>query len=274
MITVVAGSWGVGKTYWIAKQLAARSEALPPALYIAPATVGVDAHRLQLEMPQLRIETVLPEAVQMVEQQQIYLEIGHHLSPDLPWLAQFPHRRVAIVSADQVAGSAQTDQATQIDWHEWADEVVTSAVPCLETTDILPETDTFVFWQAPLRGQVLDPGSLHTFWQELVQGAYGHLIRAKAFLELADGQAIYVDHLLGQATTYEDLPLPKWLEGRPQRFSGIEMVGQQLNQPLIAQTLRDCCLPDSLLTSHQAMLRQNQSLQSPGYPALTPQQAA
>lgn len=260
MLTVVAGPWGTGKTRWIGEQLAARSHPLEPALYISPATVGVDAHRLQVEMPHLQIETPLPEAVKIADQPLIYLELGYHLGLNLPWLAQWPHHRVAVVSADDPA---------QSEWHQWADEVVISPVVLPETANLLSPSDTTHFWQAPLSAQVLDPTSLHTFWQELVQGAYGQMIRAKAIFDLADGQAIYVDHLPGQATTYQDLPWPQWLNGRPQRFSGIEMVGKQLNQQAIADTLRDCCLSDALLASHQAMLKQNQASQAP-----QPQEAA
>ncbi len=241
MLTVVAGPWGAGKTHWIGAQLLACAEASKPVLYIAPATVGVDAHRLKIELPQLQIETALPEAVTLASQPTIYVELGCHLGLNLPWLEQVAHRRVAIVGADTPAES---------EWHQWADEVVVNSIAGLDATELstpnisTPEhTDV---WQAPLTAQVLDPSSLHTFWQELVQGAYGRMIRAKAIFELADGQAIYVDHLPGQATTYQDLALPKWLNGRPQRFSGIEMVGQRLDQAAIAATLRDCCLPDAV----------------------------
>lgn len=263
MLTVVAGPWGAGKTHWISSQLLARANASKPALYIAPATVGVDAHRLKIEMPQLQIETASPAAVTLAYQSTIYVELGYHLSLDLPWLAQIPHRRVAIVGADIPA---------QSEWHQWADEVVTNP-PAEADTDILAPENTDV-WQAPLSAQVFDPASLHLFWQELVQGAYGHMIRAKAIFELADGQAIYVDHLPRQATTYLDLALPKWLNGRPQRFSGIEMVGQQLDQAAIAATLRDCCLPDALLASHQAMLQQNQSPSAQVSQSIQSQEAA
>lgn len=262
MLTVVAGPCGAGKTHWIGQQMIAQKDA-KPLVYISPATVGVDACRLCLNVPQLQVERDLPDTNQAVkqaaEEQTIYLELGYYLSSDLPELAHIPHRQVAVVGPDYVGGSDWVRSG----WEQWADEVVTnvpaSSTPLSESAIIEPGiTDSKTdIWQASLRGQVLDPASLHTFWQELVQGAYGEMIRAKAIFELADGDAIYVDHLPQQETTYQDLPLPKWLNGRPQRFSGIEMVGQGLDKAAIAATLKDCCLDDSTLASHQAAIQQS-----------------
>ncbi|MGC1306600.1 MAG: hypothetical protein WA885_05175 [Phormidesmis sp.] len=52
------------------------------------------------------------------------------------------------------------------------------------------------------------------------------------------------------------------------------MVGQQLDQGAIAATLRDCCLPDALLASHQAMLTQNQAPSGQRSQSIQPQEAA
>ncbi len=250
MLTVVAGSLGAGKTRWIKEQMTAqdRSEQVcaESLLYINPLTVGVDASRLLLDVPHLQIEADLSKAVQVAESKTIYLELGHPLSLELPSLDEVSHRKVAVINAHC---------PTRAGWDLWADEVVVSTV--LGSADISADTNTEV-WQASLRGQVFDPASLQTFWQELVQGAYGQMMRTKAVLELADGQSIYIDHLPQQETTYQDLPLPKWLDGRPQRFSGIEMVGQGLAKEAIASTLKDCCLTDETLASHQAALQQSQ----------------
>ncbi|NJM99988.1 MAG: GTP-binding protein [Phormidesmis sp. RL_2_1] len=246
MLTVVAGALGAGKTRWIWDQMTAL-KGPEPLIYINPLTIGVDAYRLLLDMPHLQIEADLSKAVQVAKSKAIYLELPHHLSLELPSLDEVPHRKVAVINAHA---------STRVGWELWADEVVISSV--LSSVDISASANTDV-WQASLQGQVLDPASLHTFWQELVQGAYGQMMRTKAVFELADGQAIYVDHLPRQETTYQDLPLPKWLEGRPQRFSGIEMVGQGLDKVAIASTLQDCCLTDATLASHQAALKQSQT---------------
>lgn len=259
MLTVVAGSLGAGKTHWIGEQMTAQ-EGSESLLYVNPMTIGVDAYRLLLDVPSLHIEADLSKAVQMVESEFIYLELGHHLSLDLPLLAQVPHRRVAVISAHC---------STRADWELWADEVVVSTAKGSDAGSDITDTKTDL-WQASLQGQMLDPASLQTFWQELVQGAYGQMIRTKAVFELADGQAIYIDHLPQQGTTYQDLPLPKWLNGRPQRFSGIEMMGRALAKEAIASTLKDCCLTDETLASHQAALQQSLQ-QSQTY---SPQEAA
>lgn len=252
MLTVVAGALGAGKTRWIWEQMteqASLEQTRPePLLYISPLTVGVDAFRLLLDVPQLQIEADLSKAVQAAESKTIYLELGHSLSLELPALDEVTHRKVAVVDAHA---------SNRAGWELWADELIESTVLSPTNTSTNADIPTDV-WQASLRGQVFDPASLQTFWQELVQGAYGQMLRAKVVLELADGQAIYIDHLPHQETTYQDLPLPQWLDGRPQRFSGIEMVGQGLDKGAIAATLKDCCLTDATLAAHQEALKQSQ----------------
>ncbi|MEL7224200.1 MAG: GTP-binding protein, partial [Cyanobacteria bacterium J06576_12] len=264
---VVAGSLGAGKTRWIWEQMASSDSPQPvsqPVVYINPLTVGVDAYLLQLDMPQLQIETDLFQAIEKFQGQTIYLELSSLLSLEVPLLDKISHYRVAVVSPNCPSRS---------EWEAWADKIVVgqdvqgpdmssalSSAPRLDSTG-----EKVDIWQASLRGQVLDPASLNTFWQELVQGAYGQMIRAKAVLEIADGQSLYIDHLPQQETTYRDLPLPKWLDGRPQRFSGIEMVGIGLDKSAIAATLQDCCLTDATLKAHQAALKQSQAHLSQNY---------
>lgn len=245
MLTVVAGSLGAGKTRWIRDQLTAPDSPNSP-LYISPVTVGVDACRLRLDVPHLQVEANLARSMLASGNQAIYLELGYPLSLDIPMLAEVPHHRVAVISAHC---------PTRSHWEKWADEVIINTFPSVDADSNIA-TDV---WQAGLQGQVFDPASLQTFWQELVQGAYGKMMRTKAVLELADGQSIYIDHLPQQETTYQDLPLPKWLDGRPQRFSGIEMIGVGLNKSAIAATLQDCCLTDATLKAHQAALKQSQN---------------
>jgi hypothetical protein len=56
---------------------------------------------------------------------------------------------------------------------------------------------------------------------------------------LADGRAFYFDFVAGiPDSTYTELTVPRWLEGRPQRFSGIEVVGIELDKDAIAKR---CC---------------------------------
>ncbi len=140
-------------------------------------------------------------------------------------------------------------------WSLWADQVVRGNSSPVK----LPAVQ---MWQAPLTGQVFDPPSLDTFWQELTQGAYGKVQRAKGIFELADGQAFHFDFVGSlPGSAYTELPLPRWLEGRPHRFSGLEVIGQGLEEGAITATLKDCTLSDSLLASHQASLKTSDSLE-------------
>ena len=60
---------------------------------------------------------------------------------------------------------------------------------------------------------------------------------------------------------YTELNLPRWVQGRPNRFSGLEVVGQRVDEGAIAATLRDCYLSDSLLAAHQATLKDSVPLE-------------
>ncbi|MEM9907968.1 MAG: GTP-binding protein [Cyanobacteria bacterium P01_D01_bin.44] len=255
MLTVVAGPLGGGKTHWILAKLLNRQETTssPSGVYISPMTSGVDAHRLLAHIPTLKIETDQPATIRTAENLPIYLELGNHLSLDLPWLAQVPHHRVAVLPTP-------TDR-NQFDWSQWADEVVQLEIPpdtAPPLSPVMPLPEPANLWQANLSGQVLDSASLDTFWSELTQGAYGEVIRAKAIVDLADGQSFYFDFLQSRDTQSQALPLPKWLKGRPDRFSGIEVMGKSLDPPSLVSTLQACCLSDALLASHQATIRQNQ----------------
>ena len=250
MLTVVAGPCGAGKTTWILQELAQEPTS---AVYVTPGagSVPIDATLVAAKFPQVEIfhqqsETELLQ--RLTAGIPIYLELGFQLEIDVPFLKTIPHRRVALVAEEnQDAG-----------WQRWADEVILGNRSTLNP--LLAQ-----LWRAPLSGQVFDPPSLDTFWQELVQGAYGEVHRAKVIFDLADGQAFhfdFVNSLLGRA--YTELKLPRWVQGRPNRFSGIEVVGHGLHGdgdgPLgrsstIAATLKDCYLSDSLLAAHQAALK-------------------
>lgn len=55
-------------------------------------------------------------------------------------------------------------------------------------------------------------GAGKTTWilQELAQGAYGRVQRAKGIFELADGQAFHFDFVSSlPGTAYTELPLPR-----------------------------------------------------------------
>ena len=79
--------------------------------------------------------------------------------------------------------------------------------------------------------------SLHEFWYEITHGAYGQVTRAKGIFNLPDGRSVYADFVAGVPSThFLELDLPRCLEGVPQRFSGWEMFGENLDEEILRQT--------------------------------------
>lgn len=132
-------------------------------------------------------------------------------------------------------------------------------LPALAPSDP-PQGATLQIRRSHLRGKILDGDSLETFWHELTHGAYGELQRAKGIFELVDGRALLLNYRAGYAAVEPlELALPRWLDGPPDRFSGLEVVGTQLDQPSIVQTLTDCCLEDAAIAYYQAQIRASQA---------------
>jgi len=260
LLTLVAGPPGSGKTTWIAQQLKAAGKSAA-YLNLGAGTMPLDGTYLAAEVPGLSLwdEADLISLGSAELTQPLYLELAFQVDPfalSLPGMSAA--RRVAVVPL----GAMQTE------WHDWAEEVVAGAAG-------LPmvETQSFDLWRSPLTGQVLDPASLDTFWFELTHGAYGAILRAKGIFDVADGRAFHFSFVNHAATTpaispdspsppaeppktdYTELNLPRWLEGRPTRFSGIEVLGIGLDQSAIAQTLKDCCLDDRAIAYYQQQLR-------------------
>ncbi|MEM0980825.1 MAG: GTP-binding protein, partial [Cyanobacteria bacterium P01_H01_bin.58] len=201
-----------------------------------------DATRITARFPQVEIFHRQPETEllqRLTTGIPVYFELGFQLETAMPLLETLPHRRIALVA----------DENRDAGWQLWADAVIRGNSSTLDL-------QSAQLWRAPLSGQVFDPPSLDTFWQELVQGAYGEVHRAKGIFELADGQAFHLDFVNSlPGSAYTELNLPRWVQGRPQRFSGIEVVGQGLDEGAIAATLKDCYLSDSLLAAHQATIK-------------------
>ncbi|MDV2994804.1 MAG: hypothetical protein N4J56_004458 [Chroococcidiopsis sp. SAG 2025] len=248
MIIAVAGLPGAGKTTWIRQQLAIANQ---PVQYFSPGSdpVPIDMTCIAAEFPAVKI---LKEGEEnrlldlSVAESITYIELGFHIDlasvePVLSVLDDLSIHRVALMPPNiQNTG-----------WHAWADEVVPGVTA--EPTEGKPE-----LWRAPISGQVLDPASLDVFWYELTQGAYGRVNRAKGIFDLADGRAFYFDFVVGILdSTYTELTVPRWLEGRPQRFSGIEVVGIELDKKAISQTLKDCCLAGAAIHHYQQQIKES-----------------
>ncbi|QZZ19289.1 GTP-binding protein [Leptothermofonsia sichuanensis E412] len=242
-ITLVTGSSGAGKTTWIQQQIRPIADT---AIYLSLGSdeTAIDATYLAAEIPGL---TVLPVthlanfSEQPPDKHVIYLELGFHV--DLTSLIlpdkMVVHRRVAVLPP----GTRHPE------CHDWADLVVTG----VKTSVALQQPH---LWRSVLSGQVLDLASLNTFWYELTHGAYGTIQRAKGIFDVADGRSLYFDFVAGlPETTHLELNLPLWLNGRPDRFSGIEVVGEMLDQEAIAQTIKECCLNDQAIAYYQQQIK-------------------
>lgn len=242
-VTLVAGPSGAGKTIWIRQQVDSIAS-LAVYLSLGAGTTPIDATYVAAEVPGL---TVLPveQLTHFLEHPlaecPVYVELGFHI--DLMSLIlpdkMADCRRVAVLPP----GTRQTE------WHGWGDLVVTG----VETGIALQQPH---LWRSALTGQVFDPASLNTFWYELTHRAYGNVGRVKGIFDVADGRSLHFDFVAGLAeTTYLELNLPLWCNGRPDRFSGIEVVGESLDQDAIAQTIKECCLNDQAIAYYQQQIK-------------------
>ncbi len=234
---VVAGLPGTGKTTWISQFLQDQHR---PLFYCCPGigACSVDQARITYRFPWVHLipeNQVLQVLADLPEQALVYFELGFHLDLASPVLGSLPCHRVAVLPPG----------LKESDWHEWADEVIPgNHIP---VPDPLPE-----LWRSPLTGQVFDPPSLDEMLRELTSGAYGNVHRVKGIFELPNGHAFYVDFAEGlSGIEYTKLPLPPWLEGRPTRFSGLEVMGWNLDQESIVQAVVDGCLSDAAIAQYQ-----------------------
>ena len=112
--------------------------------------------------------------------------------------------------------------------------------------------------RAGLTQEVLDFASLETFWQELIEGAYGDIVRAKSIFNIMDGQCIYRDYLQdGINLDFQALEIPLSLDGRPTHFSGLEIIGSNLDKQAIVDTIGDFCLPDDIVQFYQQQVKES-----------------
>ncbi|NJO30524.1 MAG: GTP-binding protein [Richelia sp. RM2_1_2] len=246
LINVVAGCAGSGKTAWIHQQIQDATVEDRDIIYFTPGTgnVSIDKNRIAADFPQIQVfsdnqEVDLLKGIS--EAKAVYIELGFylHLSSLSTILNNLSYRAVAILPA----------HLQDSEYHVWADEIILG-VPA---QTILSSH----LWRVATNTQVIDEDSLTEFWYELTHGAYGHVTRAKAIFDVNDGRSIYCDFVAGiPQVGYLELNLPRYLEGRPGRFSGIEVAGENLDEVTLKQTLSDCFLSDSLIKQYQQQVKQ------------------
>jgi hypothetical protein len=244
MIIAVASQAGVGKTNWIHQQIAKTNK---PVGYFSPQTdsLPIDAVCLQSEYPQLKIYQTGEETKLLTKSDQTitYIEIPWYLdlSGIEPLLKTLNSHRVAIIPPNTNNSELET----------WADEIILGN----QNTEL---TTSWQIHRGVLTGEILDFDSLATFWLELTQGAYGEVVRAKGIFDLVDGQIYYGDFIPNRPELeFQPLNFPRWLNGRPTRQSGFEIVGSNLDKQEIAQTVRDCCVPESVIDYYQQQVKES-----------------
>ncbi|MBF2064359.1 MAG: GTP-binding protein [Calothrix sp. C42_A2020_038] len=254
-ITVVSGTLGSGKTTWIFQQLVAFNQyksTYEKILYFSPGTgkVPIDQVRIAAEFPGIKVFHDGQEAEfisQIKFANAVYIEVGFYL--ELATIAKIlgdnqPYRAVAVLPPDF------TDSEDSV-YHQWASDIVYGA--SVDQVDIDNLTQ---IWRVPLSGEVIDEDSLVEFWYEVTNGAYGNVTRAKGIFDVNDGRSIYTEYVTGLPSTgLLELDLPRNLEGRPQRFSGLEVVGK-LDEVSLGQTLQDCLLSETAIRQYQQEVKQ------------------
>ncbi|MBE9007723.1 GTP-binding protein [Fortiea sp. LEGE XX443] len=244
-IIVVAGSSGAGKTTWICQQIQ-NITSVEKLIYFTPGNgnVPIDQTRIATEFPGMQVFGDGQEVEffnQIPQVDAVYIELGFYL--ELGAIAQIldnlTYRAIAVLPPD----------CKDSEYHAWANEIVHGAPSQTSTTKTL--------WRVASNGQVIDENSLEEFWYEITHDAYGIVTRAKGIFDVNDGRSLYCDFVAGvPQTDFLELDLPRHLEGRPQRFSGLEVVGKNLDETVLKQTLSDCCLSDAAIVQYQQQVKE------------------
>ncbi|MEB3312181.1 MAG: hypothetical protein VKJ02_18295 [Snowella sp.] len=251
MIIAVTSSLAAGKTHWIRNQI---PQTRGKITYFSPNTDSfpIDRLYLQSEFPHLAFLSMGDEKrlLDLSAEETVYLEFPWYIDPESleSFLKPLNCHRVTLESNGELIGASTTDST----------ELPPNAKKLAER---LTDSDIQIH-RALLTGEVLDFDSLETFWQELIQGAYGEVLRVKAILNIVDGRSIYGEFTEGYPLT-EFIPLnfPPHLDGRPHRFSGLEIVGSRLDKAAIADTLSDCCLSDEILDYYQQQIKESLAME-------------
>ncbi len=236
-LILVAGTPGSGKTHWIRSQVESRESGSAYFIQIGAEDFPLDAIILAQGCDNLQVLAQMPSA-QLSELAVLYVECSYPIEvQSLLFPEDLSIRRIAVLAPE----------APTQDWETWADEMVVGS-----SAPIAPSQ----LWRLKLSGQILETASLEIFWQELSLGAYGIVDRAKGIFEVSEGIPLFAEFIQGhQAPEMIELNLPRHLSGRPDRFSGIEVLGTDLDTGAIVETLKLCFLEDDQVVTYQAQVR-------------------
>ncbi len=248
-IKIIMGGFGVGKTHWIKEDL---KQSNHDSYYVSPKTetFPLDGAFLQGYYPDLSIVNSqdLSELINQRRESNIYLELPEYIDilNDRIFLDNLDAEKIAIIS--QLENSQK--------WENIADRIIVNRELKCEIKSI--SLADLQIHRAGLTQEILDFASLETFWQELVAGAYGDLIRVKGIFNIMDGQCIYRDYLQnGLNFDFQPLQIPLSLQGRPTHFSGLEIIGTNLDKQAIVDTISDFCLPDDIVQFYQQQVKES-----------------
>ena len=243
------GSFGVGKTHWIKEDL---KHSTKPSYYLSPKTetFPLDAAFVQAYYPDLSIvdSQDFSELINLSKENNVYVEIPQYIdiNNNSTFISGLEAEKIAIVS----------ELENSKNWENLADKIIINRELKSETTSI--SLANLQIHRAGLTQEILDFASLETFWQELVAGAYGDIVRVKGIFNIMDGQCIYRDYLKnGLNFDFQPLQIPLYLEGRPTHFSGLEIIGANLEKQAIVDTISDFCLPDDVVQFYQQQVRES-----------------
>lgn len=246
IITVVAGPSGSGKTTWICQQTRLIASSQKNVLYFSPGSgIPIDQSHIATEFPTVKVFSDGQEVEflnQLAAADAVYIELGFYL--ELEVIAQIldnlPYHAIAVIPP----------HLKDSEWHSWATEIVPGAAAQTSLAQAH-------LWRASSTGQVIEENSLEDFWYEMTHCAYGSVARVKGIFNVADGRSLYADFVAGVAESdFVELNLPRHLEGRQERFSGLEVLGENLDEASLRQTLLDCCLSEAAILYYQEQAKQ------------------
>ncbi|AFY57260.1 hypothetical protein Riv7116_4849 [Rivularia sp. PCC 7116] len=233
-IIVVGGYIGCGKTAWICQQIALKEKAFPKyyqkIIYLKAGTeqVHIDQKRISVDFPKVKVFCDIQKAnfieeLESADLAYIELDINLGLGYLEELLNDLPYYPVAILPPG----------CKRCKWHSWAKEVLTGAAMKISNS-----IDKIEILRLPTTGKVISGDDFNDFWNELINGAYGKVMRVKGIFHLEDGNIIYADFIYGvECIDFLNLNLSRYLHGEPKCFSAIEIVGCSLNKIALQQMI-------------------------------------